>query len=228
MAANERVPVIVMEFLQLLPRWNGGYHQKGWASSQVPIFEAALLFTVVVFVWEFYLDYRQSSRLQSKGGVVPEKLAALVKRLDGEAVKRSKNETPKEPTAPSTAAEADSAPKPEDTKPDEKKIQDGKILETMTKEAPKFQAYGIDKMNFGMVQSLWGVGFDNGLLLLGLYPFLWDAAVKLGASWFGYDDPVAAEIPISIIFLGLQFAMDTILSTPWSLYSTFVVEEKHG
>mmetsp|Transcript_44567 Transcript_44567/g.90032 ORF Transcript_44567/g.90032 Transcript_44567/m.90032 type:complete len:494 (-) Transcript_44567:100-1581(-) len=206
-----------METLKLLPRWTGGYHQIGWVPADIPIFETALLFTIVVFVWEFYLDYRQSSRLSTMGGVVPGDLAALVKRLDDEAVKRSKTQPSKETAADSTA----------DKKEEDKKIEDGKILETMTKEAPKFQAYGIDKMSFGMVKSLWGLLFDNGLLLLGLFPYLWDMAVVVG-EYFGYTDPVAAEIPISIIFLGLQTAMDTVLSTPWSLYSTFVVEEKHG
>lgn len=160
--------------------------------------------------------------MAAKGGVVPPALASLVKKLDDDSLKRAAKEAK---AGGSLASKIDSEEKKEEE--DEKKIEDGKVLEAMTKDAPKFQAYGLDKLSFGMVKSTWSFAQDNGLLMAGLFPFLWDKSCVIAAS-LGYEDAVASELVVSLVFVGLQTAMDTLLSLPWAIYSTFVVEEKHG
>ena len=128
--------------LNILPRWNGGYHQDGWVPAQLPVFELALLFGLTMYVWEAYLDSRQQARLKSKGGVVPPALETLVKTLDAEALKRLKSAPP---VAPAAAAADDKAPKDGEKKED--KIEEGKALEKMKSDAPKFQVEPIIKLN---------------------------------------------------------------------------------
>ena len=54
--------------------------------------------------------------------------------------------------------------------------------------------------------------------------YLWDVAAGLGSQYFPGDN----EIKVSIVFFALWEAMDTVLGLPVSLYSTFVVEQRHG
>jgi hypothetical protein len=222
-------PLKMEESLKQIPRWYGGYHQEGWVPSDLPIFELAFMFTLTVFAWEIFLDFRQHSRLESRGGVVPDELAVLVKRLDQEALKRaasakSAKKASDESATTSSSEETKTSPSSSKEGEADNKIEDGKVFEKMSSEAPKFQAYGLSKSSFGLVKSFWSLVQDNSLLFLGLFPFLWDKSSSIAAS-YGYGDD---EIIISLIFVGLQMVMDTIISTPWSLYSTFVVEEKHG
>lgn len=122
--------------LNLVPRWSGGYHQEGWVPAALPVFELALLFALTMYVWEAYLDSRQRARLEAKGGVVPPALGALVQTLDAEALKRLKGApTPKAPVV----AVADATAKKEGEAKKEEKIEDGKALEKMQADAPKFQ-----------------------------------------------------------------------------------------
>jgi STE24 endopeptidase len=211
-----------MEVLSVIPRWYEGYHQEGWVPSQLPIFELAFIFTISVFTWEIYLDIRQHIRLKSKGGVVPDELAVLVKRLDEESLKRIANRTKEEIEKDKENAEK------EKKKQDEKdeKIEDGQVLNHMQKDAPKFQAYGLTKSSFGLIKSFWSLFQDNTLLFLGIYPYLWDFSTNIAINKFGFQSE--DEIMISLIFVGIQMIMDIFMSLPWSLYSTFVVEEKHG
>jgi hypothetical protein len=125
--------------LELIPRWSGGYHQEGWVPAELPVFELALLFALTMYLWETYLDSRQKARLEAKGGVVPPALGALVKTLDAEALKRGKD-APKKAAELNGASSADAAAKKEDDdKKKDDKIEDGKALEKMTADAPKFQ-----------------------------------------------------------------------------------------
>jgi STE24 endopeptidase len=77
-----------------------------------------------------------------------------------------------------------------------------------------------------MVKTLFLTVQESGFTLMGLYPWVWDIACELTQK-LGYA-PSENEIVVSLVFLGLTTAQDTVLSLPWALYSTFVVEEKHG
>lgn len=91
---------------------------------------------------------------------------------------------------------------------------------------PSMQAYNLSKISFGMVKAFVLTIQESGFTLMGLYPWLWDMACTLTLR-LGYE-PSDNEIIVSLVFLGLTTAQDTVLSLPWSLYSTFVVEQKHG
>ncbi|XP_020618221.1 CAAX prenyl protease 1 homolog [Orbicella faveolata] len=80
---------------------------------------------------------------------------------------------------------------------------------------------------FLWITYLWEnyLSYRQLILLLGGIPFLWRVSGVL-ISKFGYTTDY--EITQSIAFLLLGMLFSTITDLPWSLYSTFVIEEKHG
>jgi STE24 endopeptidase len=210
-----------------------GYKQTGWEASSLPLLEGCLLFTLMMYLWETYLDIRQHSRLNKVGGVVPEELKRLIKIVDAEALAKKKSKGDAKPMEPKPAepkpAEAkDGEAKDGEAKANEKaKIEDGKILETIEKDVPKFRLYGLDKSTFGLVKSAFDIFMELSFLLLGAYPAYWDMSTWVVESKLGRD-PGQSEALISLVLLGFVVLQETIIGIPWSLYSTFVVEEKHG
>ena len=89
------------------------------------------------------------------------------------------------------------------------------------------QAYGLDKVNFGMVASTFDVVYELICLVLGFLPWIWDESVELGVNVFGWTE-TENEIKISLIFLFLTTIIGTLTSLPFELYSTFQIERKHG
>ncbi|KAJ8315597.1 hypothetical protein KUTeg_007747, partial [Tegillarca granosa] len=89
----------------------------------------------------------------------------------------------------------------------------------------KARLYQLDKSTFGFWSGLYSQVETTLILVLGGIPFLWGVAGtcrdKLG---YGSD----YEIIQSILFMLLAMVYSTITSFPWSVYSTFVLEEKHG
>lgn len=66
---------------------------------------------------------------------------------------------------------------------------------------------------------------DLGLLYWDFLPYLWGVSSRLvllwGASW-------ALEVQTSICFCLLLGLVQMLLDLPWSYYSTFVIEQRHG
>ncbi|KAF8950141.1 hypothetical protein BGZ52_003537 [Haplosporangium bisporale] len=93
-------------------------------------------------------------------------------------------------------------------------------------EFQKAQAYGRDKATFGFVSNLVDQIQSALMLVLDFLPWLWGVSgrVMFAATGFGSD----YEITQSIIFFAMFSVISTILSLPSSLYSTFVIEERHG
>lgn len=56
-------------------------------------------------------------------------------------------------------------------------------------------------------------------------PKLWETSVAI-AEHFGYSR--SHEVLITVIYNLLDAGKDTLLAVPFSLYSTFVVEQRHG
>lgn len=56
-------------------------------------------------------------------------------------------------------------------------------------------------------------------------PWFWGLAAQLVAR-YGFE--TAAEIQTSVVFCLMFGAIPMLLDIPWSLYSTFVIEERHG
>ncbi len=78
---------------------------------------------------------------------------------------------------------------------------------------------------FNLVHGVWSICFDIYLLSSDWLPQLWAvAAGMVGRHGFA----AAPEIQTSVVFVVIFSAIPLVLETPWSLYSTFRLEEKHG
>ena len=109
----------------------------------------------------------------------------------------------------------------------------------------KSQLYGKDKAKFALFSGLYKQTLDSTLLQIGFYAWSWKAAgqligklgysleyqvrgggghcsVDLTLGFFGW------QITQSIAFVFILFFLSTIPTIPLSVYSTFVLEEKHG
>lgn len=88
----------------------------------------------------------------------------------------------------------------------------------------KARLYNLDNITFGIFHSL----FDNilGTLMIILYvmPALWKYSIGISTK-FGFSE---SEIVVSIIFMLMMNTLNSLLSLPFSIYSVFVIEEKHG
>ncbi|XP_033118144.1 CAAX prenyl protease 1 homolog [Anneissia japonica] len=97
------------------------------------------------------------------------------------------------------------------------------ILKTETFE--KARLYQLDKSNFGIWSGIYSQVESSLILLLGGMPWLWrvsgDCIISLGFS-------PEYEITQSVVFLFLASIYSSISGLPWSIYSTFVIEQRHG
>lgn len=78
---------------------------------------------------------------------------------------------------------------------------------------------------FNLVHGAWSICFDFYLLSSDWLPQLWAVAAGMVAR---HGFAAAPEIQTSVLFVVIFSAIPLILETPWSLYSTFCLEEKHG
>ncbi|KAG0746123.1 hypothetical protein G6F57_002971 [Rhizopus arrhizus] len=90
----------------------------------------------------------------------------------------------------------------------------------------KAQAYNLDKSRFGFIEGAYKQ-FETLLMLQydGL-PFIWDLSGNILYKISGYGTDY--EILHSLVFLALFTLISTVTSIPFNLYSTFVVEQRHG
>ncbi|KAL3150901.1 hypothetical protein ABBQ32_000651 [Trebouxia sp. C0010 RCD-2024] len=89
----------------------------------------------------------------------------------------------------------------------------------------KAQAYNIDKWWFSFYSNLFSTTVTIVLLTTWFMPKLWETSVAVAAV-LGYSR--SHEVLITIIYNLLDAGKDTLLAIPFSLYSTFVVEQRHG
>ncbi|XP_028937320.1 CAAX prenyl protease 1 homolog [Ornithorhynchus anatinus] len=99
----------------------------------------------------------------------------------------------------------------------------GQIMDSETFE--KSRLYQLDKSTFSFWSGLYSETEGTLILLLGGIPFLWRVSGRLCArAGFGAE----YEITQSLLFLLLATLFSAVSALPWSLYNTFVIEEKHG
>ncbi|KAL5010607.1 hypothetical protein ScPMuIL_012912 [Solemya velum] len=89
----------------------------------------------------------------------------------------------------------------------------------------KARLYQLDKSNFGFWNGLFSQLETTIILLCGGIPLLWISAGRI-LNRIGYNQEY--EITQSIVFTALAMVYSTVISLPWTVYSTFVLEEKHG
>lgn len=91
-------------------------------------------------------------------------------------------------------------------------------------EFQKSQVYGLDKSNFGFFHDILDYAQNIAVLIFGFLPLLWDYSFTL-CEKFGYED---YEVIHSLVFTMLMVVINSVLGLPFELYSTFVIEERHG
>ncbi|KAK3826896.1 MAG: peptidase family M48-domain-containing protein [Linnemannia elongata] len=90
----------------------------------------------------------------------------------------------------------------------------------------KAQAYGRDKARFGFVETVFSLSQNAFFIVYDFMPWLWNVSGDVMLRLAGYGSEY--EITQSIIFFVLLTVCSTIISLPFSLYETFVIEERHG
>eukprot|EP00243_Klebsormidium_subtile_P003695 TRINITY_DN17285_c0_g1_i1.p1 TRINITY_DN17285_c0_g1~~TRINITY_DN17285_c0_g1_i1.p1 ORF type:complete len:432 (-),score=113.02 TRINITY_DN17285_c0_g1_i1:190-1485(-) len=90
----------------------------------------------------------------------------------------------------------------------------------------KSKAYQLDKSYFGLLHSVVGQIEQAAILLFGVLPWLWLRSGDILRE-YGYK-PEDHEILQSLLFLAIQFVWSQVTDLPWSIYSTFVIEQVHG
>jgi len=223
------------------------YVQAGWSQVDggINYFAVALVFSFVVFVGETYLDWRQHRLLSSKE--IPPELTTAMKDMDEaheatEALKAqaAAQKSTDDPDEEGDAPSATSGAKPEeDGEPESAQGDIGPpFLEKLETKFGESQRYGHDKSCFGFVQSFWGQTESTALMLLGFGPWMYDLSAKivsehiLGtrvALWLGLAPQVLDnQKSIALVFFGCAMLVGTVTSLPFSLYFSFVIEERHG
>ncbi|OQR99292.1 CAAX prenyl protease 1 [Achlya hypogyna] len=186
------------------------FTEAGWQPSTVPYLEGTLLFIVIIYLSETYLDYRQHSKLHER--TLPPKLAAAIAQVD-EFNAAKKAATPKKPT--DEAADTHDSATPEDAP-----------LTLLAQTEAKFEKsrlYSLDKSTFGFISDAIQELDSIVLLLAGYLPYVWSLSGRIVAAW-----GVSGEIPQSLVFVSLTMAKDLVFQLPFGLYSTFVIEARHG
>ncbi|XP_053563176.1 CAAX prenyl protease 1 homolog [Bombina bombina] len=89
----------------------------------------------------------------------------------------------------------------------------------------KSRLYQLDKSTFSFWSGLYSEAEGTLILVLGGIPFLWNVSAHiLDQAGFGPE----YEIIQSLMFLLLATLFSALTGLPWSLYNTFVIEERHG
>lgn len=89
----------------------------------------------------------------------------------------------------------------------------------------KSRLYQLDKSTFSFWSGLYSEVEGTFILLFGGIPYLWKLSGRFcGYAGFGPE----YEITQSLVFLLLATLFSALTGLPWSLYNTFVIEEKHG
>ena len=98
------------------------------------------------------------------------------------------------------------------------------VQKLMDKETyTKSRLYSLEKINFGVLKDVYDQLELTGITLQFVLLFLWNFAGK-SIGYFGYD----GEIIQSNMFLLQTTIISFFIHLPWSLYSKFVIEERHG
>jgi STE24 endopeptidase len=215
---------------------------------------SAIGFTLMVHAFEAYLDGRQRSAY--KEIQFPLELETTVKEIDEDRARENSSKINNNNDKSTEGDETEEKATASEEK-DEKATTDTHkpLLPQLKEKFKSAQAYGLDKINFGMIAATYGTHCVAGraihpwqthwwfslfysatptsdvvesvtFLILGFLPFIWDFSCDIGHK-FAWTE-LDNEIKMSLIFLFLTTIIGTITSLPFELYSTFQIEKKHG
>ncbi|POM63616.1 CAAX prenyl protease 1, partial [Phytophthora palmivora] len=182
------------------------FTEAGWrpSASPVPYFQGALVFMTIVYLFETYLDVRQHRKLHDKQ--FPKPLTEAIEGLGNYSIKKKESEEESDDTKQESESEMS-------------------LLAATQNKFDKSRAYGLDKSTFGFVSGAYNQLEATAFLLLGYLPFMWTMSGKALLS-IGLD--ADNEIYRALMLLTLTTIRDTLVGIPFGLYSTFVVEARHG
>jgi len=100
-----------------------------------------------------------------------------------------------------------------------------KMINITEEKFKESNAYGLEKMNFGLIKGFYGLTKELLFLHFLLYPYLWKLCVPILEA-MGRD--TTYKYTHQIIYLVLESTLSTIIGIPWGLYGDFVLEEKWG
>ncbi|KAG7397411.1 CAAX prenyl protease 1 [Phytophthora boehmeriae] len=178
------------------------FTETGWrpSGSAVPYFQGALLFMTLVYLFETYLDVRQHRKLHDS--TFPKPLREAIEGLGSYQGKTKPAE-----------GEADG------------KQEQATLLDATLSKFDKSRAYGLDKSTFSFVHGAYNQLEATAFLLLGYLPFVWTIS---GQALMAIGLDADNEIYRALMLLTLTTVRDTLVGIPFGLYSTFVVEARHG
>jgi STE24 endopeptidase len=93
----------------------------------------------------------------------------------------------------------------------------------------KSQNYHLDKSRFGFVSGF--IDMILNFVIIYYLPCIWDYSFKILEKLSHYASRTVTEdneIQHSVAFFLVYFLISNIIKLPFSLYSTFVIEERHG
>lgn len=93
-------------------------------------------------------------------------------------------------------------------------------------EYEKSRVYGFDKARFGLKVGFIGQVQTNAFLYFGALPWLWNWSAEWIKTRLGSSH--LTEIKQSMVFVAANIIVSTVLDLPFSYYSTFFIEQKHG
>jgi STE24 endopeptidase len=185
---------------------DSGQDENPTPTMWINAFSATILFTLVVYVWEHYLDFRQLESYLST--TFPVELETTIGRIDANAPKSTDSKEENQPLLPQLQAKFSKA----------QAYGLDKIAFSMvhsTYETIECIAFLV----LGFQPYVW----DKSAQLTS--QFLYPAAASTAAfSVFERDH----EISISLVFLAIATILGTITALPFEVYSTFYIEKEHG
>ena len=97
-----------------------------------------------------------------------------------------------------------------------------RILDISKEDVSKALAYSQDKQRFSLVSSWLSLGVFFVFCVYGGFGFIDQGSLSISSEW------APGKISHALLFFGMISILSSFLSVPLSLYSTFVIEQKHG
>eukprot|EP00750_Incisomonas_marina_P002821 INCI12702.1.p1 GENE.INCI12702.1~~INCI12702.1.p1 ORF type:complete len:532 (-),score=81.38 INCI12702.1:579-2174(-) len=218
------------------------YKQEGTPTTGTGGFVVFVLVSLAIWLFNTYVNIRQHRRYSDTE--VDPRLISLVDKLppiQGKADEKQ-GESGAEASADETqgSASGETASTSDDAGTDTEP-QYATYKEKILAKFPASQAYAKDKSSFGFVKSTFGLVQGLVFLCAGFSPYMWDLAGKIlvqasapdSAPWWSplvaYPAAWVSEATAqALVFVCITTAVEMVFSLPFSIFSTFVVEERHG
>jgi len=88
----------------------------------------------------------------------------------------------------------------------------------------KSRNYNLDKTRYGFVYGSWSQIVSTSVIYFNVIPWLWNLSGRVASTFF--TSP--GEIVQTLTFVVIGSLLSEVINLPWSIYSNFVIEERHG